>query len=300
MVKYYILFAIILLVLASAVNSQEDYRKLYTSSMTCKMGRLQSPLNLADSLSSYNSTINPIYLEYRTIDNAYIYWSSEGRVLEIKAVNDTGNFGFLGFSRGGVIKQYALRKIQISYPAEHSIEGYLPQAEIKLVHEKMLGYQTAVDQYRSIPDANSYLTISLLFSTLGNSTDNGFMDLILSNYMSRSSNITISSTISIDLLSYRLFLDRRFFFYEGSFTSTPCDETVNYLVIKDLFTLSPEANTILSGAYSKFTNSQANKLQAEYFGRKVYRNYMLQSESLSAYCIGLNRIFILLLVALII
>jgi carbonic anhydrase len=297
MVKNYILFAITLLVLASAVISQEDYRKLYTSSTTCKMGRLQSPLNLADSLSSYNSTINTIYYEYRTIDNAYIDWNSEGRVLEIKPANDISNFGFLGFSRGGVIKQYALRKIQISYPAEHSIEGYLPQAEVKLIHEKMLGYQTAVDQYRSIPDANSYLTISLLFSTNGNSTDNGFIDLILSNYISRSSNSTISQTISVNLLSYRLFLDRRFFFYEGSFTSTPCDETVNYLVIKDLFTLSPQANAILSGAYSKFTNSQANKLQAEYFGRKVNRNYILQGESLNAYSIGLNLIFILLVVA---
>jgi carbonic anhydrase len=301
MVRKCILVGVLILVLTSVSISQQDYRNLYTSSLTCTMGRLQSPLNLGDTRSSYNSTINTVYFDYKSIQNFYLDWNSEGRILEVQTLNSTDNFGYLGFSRGGVIKQYALKKIQVSYPAEHSIEGNLPMAEVKLVHEKVLGYQSAVDQYRSIPDANKYFTISLLYSSTGNVSDNGFMDQILSTYpLQKSTNSTNNNTniFSVDLVSYKLFLDRQFYFYEGSFTSIPCDEIVNYLVIKDIFTLSPQSNSILSSAYSKFTNSQANKLQADYYGRKVYRNFILQGESLDSVYVGMNLFLILTLLTL--
>ncbi len=282
------------------VLGQQDYRSLFTSTLTCKMGRLQSPIDLSDTTSKYNSTINPLYYNYQPLSNAVVNWNSEGRVLELKPESSTGNYGYLGLSRGGALKQYALVGVQISFPGEHSIEGVISQAEVKLIHDKVIPFATTVDQYRSIPDSNTHLVISILYSPSANNTDNGFMDQILSTYNTQANTFNYGTSQNINLLSYRLFQDRQFYFYEGSFTSAPCDENVNYIVVKDNFYLSPTAKNILTQAYSKYTGSIASKSRTDLFGRSVYRNYINQGESLSSNYLNWNVLASLLLLSILI
>jgi carbonic anhydrase len=261
--------------------SQLNYRDIYTSSLTCRMGRLQSPINLSDKYSSYNATTYPVYFNYVPLTNAFLDWSADGRILSVKQSTPLANWGYMGFTRGGVLKQYALTGIEINFPAEHLIEGALAEAEVKLIHEKILSFETTVNQYRKMPDANTKLVISLLYSFSANNTDNGFMSQMLGTLPAsyRSGALNYGNSQTLNLNTYGLFTNRQFYFYDGAFTAEPCDEIVNYVVIKDNFFLSAQAKSVLTSAYSKYQNSIASKSVSEYYGRNVTRNYMNVTEA---------------------
>lgn len=284
MLKIYLLGSI-LVSLISLMVCQLNYRDIYASSLSCRMGRLQSPINLSDKYSSYNATTYPVYFNYVPVTNAYLDWSADNRILTIKQTTPLANWGYMGFTRGGVLKQYSLTGIEINFPAEHLIEGALAEAEIKLVHEKVLPFETTVNQYRKMPDANTKLVISLLYSFSANNTDNGFMTQMLGTlpaiYKNGGFNYGTSQTLNLN--TYGLFTNRQFYFYDGAFTSEPCDEIVNYVVIKDNFFLSAQAKAVLNNAYSKYFNSTASKSISEYYGRSVSRNYMNVTEASAGY-----------------
>lgn len=279
-----------------------NYRNTYTSSLTCKMGRLQSPIDLKDQFSKFNATIYPVYYHYSVIPNAYLGWSDDGGLAELRRVNQNQsdiNYGYLGLQRDGILKQYELTDIEVNFPGEHMIEGKSFQVEVKFLHKKVLGFQTNVNQYRRIPDANTYLYISILYRTDGTSSDNGFLDELVSSWTGPErtgafGTYTQTGPYSLDLLSYGLFQDRQFYFYEGSYTYEPCDETVNQMVIKDTFSVSADAMKVLANIYSKYTNAVASKSISEYYGRPIYRNYMNATEASSSF-ITLNLALILAL-----
>jgi carbonic anhydrase len=280
MLKIYLLGSI-LVSLISLMASQLNYRDIYTSSLTCRMGRLQSPINLSDKYSSYNATTYPVYFNYVPLTNAFLDWSADGRILSVKQSTPLTNWGYMGFTRGGVLKQYALTGIEINFPAEHLIEGALAEAEVKLIHEKILSFETTVNQYRKMPDANTKLVISLLYSFSANNTDNGFMSQMLGTLPAsyRNGALNYGNSQTLNLNTYGLFTNRQFYFYDGAFTAEPCDEIVNYVVIKDNFFLSAQAKSVLTSAYSKYQNSIASKSVSEYYGRNVTRNYMNVTEA---------------------
>jgi carbonic anhydrase len=264
------------------------------------MGRLQSPINLADTTSHYNLTAYPVYFNYHAIPNAALAWDNEGRVLQVKQVGvaqNLLNFGYMGFQRNGVIKQYALTGIELNFPAEHTIEGVQADVEIKLLHTKILPFESTVNQYRRIPDANTHLTISFLYKRNANYTDNGFINTLLSTWTGAERNANLFNygglNFNLDLNSYQLYEDRQFFFYEGSHTSEPFDEVVNVIVIKDNFNLSTDAYDLLTRIFSKYTNNVASKAVAELFGRNVTRNYMNITEAGSSY-VSMNIVACLL------
>lgn len=295
MLKKYLL-ASIFLVLVSFTLAQLNYRDIYHSGMTCRMGRLQSPINLSDQNSAYNSTIYPVYFNYNPISSAYLDWTVDGRILSVKQTSPVANWGYLGFNRGGVLKQYALTGIEINFPGEHLIEGKVAEAEIKLIHDKVLGFETTVNQYRRIPDSNTKLVISLLYSGSANNTDNGLINSLLGTLPAyyKNGQLNYDSKINVNLLSYGLFANRQFFFYEGAMTAEPCDEIVNYVVIKDNFFLGAQAKSVLTNAYGKYVNSVASKNVSDYYGRNVSRNYMNETEASSSF-LGFNIILALVL-----
>lgn len=289
-----ILVSTIGIILLAGVLSQDllDYREVYQSHKACNYGRLQSPINLAEYFSNFNSSISILYNEYVPLQNARLTFN--GKIFEVTASN-SDNLGYLGFQRGGVIKQYTLKKIEINYPGEHQIEGQTSDLEIKLIHEKILPYETTVNQYRRIPDSNTHLIISLLYKTSSKSTDNGFLNTILSTWKSGTNTLNYLNSVNLDLNSYDLVTDRPFFYYEGSFTTDPCNELVNYVVINEMFTVTNnqlfEFKNQLSQLYKN--DGETNKATAPYYGRKVYRNYKNYTESQSGKFIETSNLLVL-------
>lgn len=287
MSKSRIMFNILCFILVSGIiNQQIDYRSVYQTSSACLNGRLQSPLDLQQFESSFSTNMHVTTDTYTVVPNAQLNFT--GKVIEIIQSSDnttSPNFGYVGFLRNGILKQYSLTNIEIHYPGEHQIEGQQPDVEIMFVHKKNLAFQTSLNQYRKIPDSNMYLTISILYRSTSTLTDNGFMSDLLSTWSGYTSqnNFSFRSSINLDIESYNILDERAAYFYDGSFTTTPCDETVNRIVYRDMYYIaSSDLNLIKSIYQNYYINGVTNKGLAQYYGRPITRNFMNMTEGATA------------------
>ena len=241
---------------------------------TCKIGRLQSPINIKEYESIYANNFSFVYQNYKdcvgTINKNYAY--------TIKCAEGTG--GYVNFERGGVIKQYEFIRAEL-YPGLHAIDGVKGASELHLIHKKNLDFVTNKNQYRSIQDPNMYLVVVLRYKNcnVGKESctfDNGLLEHI---------NSEISNTnIDINLNQLNIFQDKRAYFYEGSFVHIPCDENVNYYIVKDFFHFK--------GDLPDFTDKINNVNLANIFGRPVYKNFMNYREVLGNHYFSFKNVVV--------
>ena len=232
------------------LNSWRDYP-------ACRLGRLQSPIEIKESESTYSNNFTFVYQNYKdftikkdpNLDYATVLKNENGQ-----------NGGYINFEKGGVIKQYELQSLEI-YPGFHSIDGEKGNYELHLIHKKNLDFVTNKNQYRSIQDANMYLVVVLRYRTdcsedILCTSDNGLLKEVNKD----------SATINLN--KYSIFQEKRAFFYEGSSLHIPCDENVNYYIVKDFFKTN---NLDISNKDDKINPSDK-------FGRPIYKNFMNYKE----------------------
>jgi carbonic anhydrase len=253
-------------IFSTEINDWRDYP-------ACKLGRLQSPIEINENESIYANNFSFVYQNYKEIEmpnkaDNYNY----STVFEIEKSD-----GFINFERGGVIKQYEFKRFEI-YPGIHPIDGKPGNYELHLIHEKNLNFNTNKNQYRSIQDANMYLVIVLRYKKQSNCkgekciSDDGLLK-------------KIGEGGAIDLSDYPVFQDKRAYFYEGSSLYIPCDENVNYYIIKDFFTLQEDESKLPNYGNKKIHSS--NK-----YGRPVYKNFMNYKEVLGNNYFSFKKIVI--------
>jgi carbonic anhydrase len=264
-----ILFIISLLLFTT--NEEGDaYTKKWRNYPACQIGRLQSPIEIKEYESIYANNFSFVYQSYSdgnsSLDNQNNY----------ALRSDVSNGGYINFERGGVIKQYQFIRAEI-YPGLHKIDGKAGNYELHLIHQKNLDFITNKNQYRSIQDANMYLVIVLRYYNCPDDkfvciSDNGLLE-------------DIKDKTEIDLNNYKIFQDKRAYFYEGSFVHIPCDENVNYYVVKDFFFLKDTLG-------DKVPLSSDDIKVANRFGRPVYKNFMNYREVMGDDYFSLKLIFI--------
>ena len=254
----------------------ESYQENWRNYPTCKIGRMQSPIEIKEYESIYANNFSFVYQSYKGCNlekqsNKYAY---------IKKI--TYNGGYINFERGGVIKQYQFIRAEI-YPGLHKIDEKIADYELHLIHEKNLDFITNKNQYRSIQDANMYLVIVLRYSSCTGDkvpciSDNGLLEKLKS--------VEEDESNQINLNDYKIFQDKRAYFYEGSFVHIPCDENVNYYVVKDFFFLN--GNIADNDVPLKSDDIKS----ANRFGRPVYKNFMNYREVLGNDYFSFKLIFI--------
>jgi carbonic anhydrase len=277
MEKYIFLFLILLI--------QPIYliRQEWREYPTCKYGRLQSPINLNEYDSTYSNSFSFVYQYFKPnmnitkIETYTTMWK----------IQEGGNY--LNFEKDGVIKQYELDKIEL-YKGIHKIDGEKGDYELHLVHKKNLDFNSNKNQYRKIVDANMYLVIVLRYKdcTVDNSTcisDNELLSKLTSNLS------------DFDLNEYPIYQDKRAYLYEGSFLYSPCDENVNYYVIKDFFYPNGLDNG-LNDTLNNFNLTDFNDIKDRY-GRPVLKNFMTYREFLNSKINSINIFCLLIIFALI-
>ena len=259
----------------------DDYEDKWRSYPTCKIGRLQSPIEIKEYESIYANNFSFVYQSYK---DATLGEGSSNKYAYIRTVP---NGGYINFERGGVIKQYQFKSAEL-YEGLHKVDGEKGDYELHLIHEKNLDFITNKNQYRSIQDANMYLIIVLRYSLSCTNkvctSDNNLLNNIL----------TSNTPSQFNLNDYNIFQDKRAYFYEGSFVHIPCDENVNYYVVKDLFFLNIEN----IGSYNVPSGSN-NIKAANTFGRPVYKNFMNYREVLGNDYFSFKKYFTLFLLMII-
>ena len=262
--------------------SQEDInREYWVKYTTCELGRLQSPINLTVKDSKYSEDFSFIYQEYRNESLTLDLNDSNSYTAKTNEVSG----GYVTFEKGGIMKQYEFIRAEL-YKGLHIIDGAKPDYELHLIHKKNLKFATNKNQYKSIQDANNYLTVALRYTTVrdtrnATTSDNGLLKALL------------NGDSGVNLADYPIFQDKRAFLYEGSIMHIPCDEDVNYYVVKDLFYIDSSSINATKGYLGNVTAKDG-------FDRPVYRNFMNYTEySFSQiYTVKILMIFSLLYILL--
>ena len=255
---------LITFILLSFIFSQNDTSH-WRDYPACKLGRLQSPIDIREYESIYTNDFSFVYQNYKNVSNCFININTDNSTYTLKTEDlKNGEGGYINFERKGVIKQYEFIRAEL-YQGLHPIDGILSEYELHLVHKKNLDFKTNKNQYRSIQDPNMFLRVVLRYNNTSNckagSSDNGLLeDLINSSFGG--------------LGKYPVFQDKKAYFYEGSSIIIPCDENVNYYVVNDLFC----ANTLINDDQFSISNvTLSNK-----FGRPLYKNFMNYREVMNS------------------
>ena len=249
----------------------------YRDYPACRLGRLQSPIEIKETNSTYSNDFSFVYQNYKSFtinlnDLGYAYSSG-----------DIKGGGYINFERGGVIKQYELIRIDI-HPGLHPIDRITSNYEVHLVHKKNLDFITNKNQYRSIQDANMNLIVVLRYSeedqcknneTIICTSDNGLLE-------------NLKNGGDFNLNKYPIFQDKRAFLYEGASLHIPCDENVNYYVVKDIFS---KENSIDLKRVDNHTIKISNP-----FDRPIYKNFMNYREVMKSNIISVKILLLFLLI----
>ena len=155
--------------------------------------------------------------------------------------NDTNNYAFVAnLTKGGYI----------NFERSGVIKQYeLLRAELYPGLHKING------------DSPDYELHLVHYKNIVFASDNGLLKDVINN------NLT-------SLGNYPVFQDKRAFLYEGSSMYIPCDENVNYYVIKDLFFCDDD----IADFNLDFVNINA----MEKYDRPVYKNFMNYREVLKS------------------
>lgn len=272
----------------SPINSISEQWRDYPS---CNLGRLQSPIELNEYESDYSNSFSFVYEFYKTPGsiNPYVTYT---RVWNIK------DGGFVNFEKQGVIKQYELEKIEL-YNGIHKIDGESGDYELHLVHKKNLDFNSHINQYRKIVDANMYLTVVLRYKTNCSETENKCIsDNGLLTILTNTTDVEEPKK-PFDLNKYPIYQDKRAYFYEGSFLYTPCDENVNYYVINDFFSSDVFNETNFNNTIYNVTGFNETIGQKNKYGRPVLKNFMNYREFLKSKYISMNKYYLILMICII-
>ena len=240
---------------------------------TCRLGRLQSPIAIKESDSTYSNDFSFVYQDYKEIPSVIM----ENKTDYYTLTTEITNGGYINFERKGVIKQYKFIRAEL-YPALHTIDNDNFDYELHLVHEKILSFKTNKNQYRRITDPNTFLTVVLRYkndcSQVSCTSDNGLISDLLGGGFE-------------GLSKYAFFQEKRAYFYEGSSLHNNCDENVNYYIVKDFFHNDKEQIEEKDIHFTKL--KPFNK-----FGRPIYRNFMNLKEVLKTNFISVKIITLFL------
>jgi len=268
-------FVTITLLINIYICQDKDYNKIILNNWSCNIGRRQSPIALKADNSTQSDQYNLVYDNYKSFDNVVITFNNN--LLEISdrssLLSDSTDKGFVIFSYEGYMYKFNLEKIVVHVPSEHEVEGYKPDIEVEYFHRKDLDYVSTVNYNRKLPDVSEYLVVSTLYAINGTQSDNDFLEKLQQYYYS--TGITSNYLgMNLDLISSGIMRAKRSFFYKGSDTQYPCNESHFRIVIADIFKVSQTTVDFYRSAYkSRYSGDTFAKSIAPLNGREIYRNY---------------------------
>ena len=257
------------------MGQNADYDKVVLDNWSCSAGRRQSPITLRADNSTQSDQYNLVNDNYKSFDNVILTFNDN--LLEItdrsNYIAGSNNKGFVTFSYDGYMYKFDLEKIVVHVPSEHQVEGYRTDIEVEYIHKKDLNYVSTVNFNRKLPDVSEYLVVSTLYAVNGTNSDNDFLEN-LKNYFYSTGITNNYLGMNLDLLSSGIMRAKRSFFYKGSDTQYPCNESHFRIVIADIFKVPQTTVDFYSATYkSKYLGETFAKTIAPLNGRDIYRNF---------------------------
>ncbi|BBH52128.1 carbonic anhydrase [Fluviispira sanaruensis] len=183
--------------------------KLLVDFNSCSHGKKQSPVHILTSELKTNAMLPIIITNYHT--SPLIIKNNQHT---IKAKFDNANSIVLGKEK------YSLKQFHLHAPSEHKLDGKLFDLELHLVHQS---------------ESGEYAVIAILMRS-------GKENLALKQFfenLPKEDHAILNTKLKIKLNDI-LPSDLSYYGYIGSLTTFPCDEKVNWLVLKNEVEVSEE------------------------------------------------------------
>ncbi len=188
--------------------SPEHWGELSDNYKACSMGKNQTPINIS---STYASTVkHNIDIDYKVSPKNIVF---NGHTVQVNTKDDSD---YLVLDN----QKFFLRQFHFHTPSENQIEGKSYPIELHFVNADAEGQLTVLAVMFEVGQANSEW--NKLWLDLSNK-ENDAKDL----------------THSVDLEKL-LPKKREYYRFSGSLTTPPCSEGVNWIVLKQPLTISPE------------------------------------------------------------
>ncbi|WP_037290763.1 carbonic anhydrase [Saccharibacillus sacchari] len=188
----------------------EHWGELESEFESCKIGQSQSPINIDHTKIVQSGQIKPIEAHYGTITDAALV--DNGHTIQVNVPNKQAYMLLDG-------EKYSLLQFHFHHPSEHQIDGQNAEMELHFVHENEQGEKAVVGVLIHPGKANP--AIKQLWSQLPESGNE--------------ESVILNTPIDLDdLLPENLHAVH----YDGSLTTPPCTEQVNWSVLEDPIELS--------------------------------------------------------------
>lgn len=187
-------------------NSPENWGKISQEFATCATGKMQSPINISDSIESANH--HKITFFYKATPKAEV---NDGRTIEVQ------------YNKGAYVDidghKYDLTQFHFHSPAEHLLEGKQYPLEMHLVHE----------------DKDGHLVVVGIWFKEGK--ENKILDSVWKAMPQKAGQKANVSNIDLQKLMPK---NMSFFHYDGSLTTPPCTEGVSWFIFKQPLEISKD------------------------------------------------------------
>lgn len=205
----------------------------------CGAGKSQSPVDIAPARLLKADWVSEMRFAYK--DSKKLEVVNNGHTVQVNT--ERGNW--LGYNK----VWYELKQFHFHAPSEHTLTGINTAMEMHLVHAA---------------DANRLAVIGIMLQ-LG--ADNPFLDRFW-DALPAEANGKAQWSGELDILD-SLPEDRSFYTYQGSLTTPPCSETVNWLVMKTPLTVSKSQVEKFSKLFGGATNRPVQALNGRLIVEQV-------------------------------
>ena len=187
-------------------------------------------------LCATGASQSPIDLNNLTVDSSApeLVFDYGGNAAEI---NHNGKVAHVEYEEGNTLtvgaQRYRLASMHIHVHAEHQVEGQLFPAEMHLVHQKEGGFLGVVGQIYRLGDPDPVVQQLIdAYPEPGQASQSGF-------------SIDASQFVPGDKGYYR---------YDGSLTTPPCTEGVDWYVLREIRTVSQEQVNHIAALHNGFNH----------------------------------------------
>ncbi len=254
-IKKFFLFVLIFSLISYIKLEKLDYKQESNwNSEYCSKGTAQSPINIPAKANCQesNSIIKIESFDYLPIVNQRLLFEHD-----YKFMVDASKNGHINITIEGQNYKYILHDIHFHLNSEHTIDNQLYNLEVHLVH-------TLSPEIQDPTKKNQYMVIGLIF----NVDQEG--KLVDKTQFIKNFNFDIQATIpEIKLDEFFNYL-KNVYFYKGGLTTPGCDESVNWIVVDQIFGVKKEVfenfKAYLGAQYPDGNNRQVKPLN----NRTVY------------------------------
>ena len=211
-------------------NSGSDWASIAPACDGTSQTQRQSPINIVTG--SATKPTGSDYTAFLSLDT-----SSQNIGYHLtKTITTSGTFSLLNFAQNNIVYVYTGANIHYHAPSEHQIDGQSGDAEVHFVHTS------------SSPGApNAYAVLTMIFKkSTGN--DSPFIKAWNPRDTEDKNGFVLNDAIKTELAQAS-----GYYTYNGSLTTPPCTESVQFFILDKMFDISDTQLTALNQYFSANT-----------------------------------------------